>query len=54
MGSSILGTTNDPQVELFNVRFTAVGNNKGDYEIRNENSITRYMDICTYKWSATR
>jgi hypothetical protein len=33
--------SNDPQAELFNVRFTAVGINNGDYEVINENSISR-------------
>lgn len=36
--------TNDPQQDLFNVRFTAVGANKGDYVIKNANSITRIYE----------
>ena len=36
--------TSNPQAELFNVRFTAVGNNRGDYRIKNENSITRIYE----------
>jgi hypothetical protein len=36
--------TNDSQVELFNVRFTAVGNNRGNYIIKNANSITRIYE----------
>jgi hypothetical protein len=36
--------TNNPELELFNVRFTAVGDNKGDYNIKNANSITRIYE----------
>ena len=36
--------TNNPQLELFNVRFTAVGNNRGDYKVKNENSISRIYE----------
>jgi hypothetical protein len=36
--------TNNSQAELFNVRFTAVGTNKGDYRVKNENSITRIYE----------
>mgnify|MGYP003639764347 FL=1 len=36
--------TTNPDLELFNVRFTAVGTNKGDYIIKNANSITRIYE----------
>ena len=43
-GISYFEYSNDPQAELFNVRFTAVGTNKGDYLVKNENSITRIYE----------
>ncbi|MDG2431412.1 hypothetical protein [Flavobacterium sp.] len=43
-GITFFEYTNNPQAELFNVRFTAVGTNKGDYRIKNENSITRIYE----------
>jgi hypothetical protein len=36
--------SNDPQEELFNVRFSVVGPNKGNYRVRNEASISRIFE----------
>ncbi|MEH6658707.1 hypothetical protein [Leeuwenhoekiella marinoflava] len=36
--------SNDPEAELFNVRFTQVGANQGDYVLGNENAISRIYE----------
>lgn len=39
--------SNTPDLQLFNVRFTAVGDNQGDYIVKNANSITRIYEYIT-------